>query len=111
MLDCFGLILACVAISGGTSKSDPPDSDSVFGINSGADYNAEVHSDSGVYFGDDFAAISLVFPLSESTPESESTWESQFAPVTESGLTPQMGLIPEPIPEIDYGPTIQNRFQ
>ena len=31
-------------------------------------------------------------PGSESAAESESTWESQFATVTESGLTPEMEL-------------------
>ena len=34
-------------------------------------------------------------PESETPPELESTWESQFAPVTESGLTSEMELARE----------------
>ena len=38
-------------ISGGSSESDLSDSDSVFGINSGADCDAGIHPDSGVDYG------------------------------------------------------------
>ena len=46
-------IVASVASSGGISETDLPVSDSVFGINFGADSDAGIDSDSGVDSGAD----------------------------------------------------------
>ena len=55
----------------------------MFRINSGADSEA----DCGVNFE--------LNPELKLAQESELTWESQFAPVTESELTPGLELAPE----------------
>ena len=75
---CVWLLLTCLHlitrhISGGSSESDLPDSDSLFGINSGANFDAEIDSDSGVDSGAD-SEIRI-----DSRIGIESTWESLFA--------------------------------
>ena len=125
--------------SGGSSASELPDSDSVFGINSGADSDAGIDSalkaevrespcdlhvaslDPNAYSYKDAEANSVSKPIlvSESIPMSKPILIPE--PIPEPILIPELILIPEPnpipkpilesIPETDTGPTIWNRFQ
>ena len=68
--------------SGGSLESDLLDSDTVY-------------SESDSINQSILEPIPELIPKSESVPESELTWESKFAPVTELRLTPGMELAPE----------------